>query len=274
MEIQTDTITVQDQPVTVKAYWLDQISDFEQPIDYPVMIICPGGAFKFQSDREAEPIALQYNAMGMHAVILNYQLIEQPPVYPMALAQLAATIAWVDQQRALRHIDRARILLTGFSAGGHLVALYNALATQPKWRKTYNLSQYGGSHAAVVLNYPVIDFSLGFPKDAASKQLISPDERLWAAQTFVTATAKPTFIWQTNQDTTVPAKNAQAYVTALQAAQVPVEYHLFTFGKHGLSLATHTTAKPGRPEYLNAATAMWLPLLKNWLQMMQLLAQD
>ena len=46
-------------------YFLDLSK--EVPIEKrPTVIVCPGGAYAFTSDREAEPIAMRFNAIGMN----------------------------------------------------------------------------------------------------------------------------------------------------------------------------------------------------------------
>ncbi|MFW6007105.1 MAG: hypothetical protein ACOCQ5_03870 [Halanaerobiales bacterium] len=34
------------------------------------VLICPGGGYEFTSEREAEPIAMRFNAAGFHAFVL------------------------------------------------------------------------------------------------------------------------------------------------------------------------------------------------------------
>ena len=41
------------------------------------IIICPGGGYQFLSDREAEPVALQYFAAGLNVFILRYSVKEK-----------------------------------------------------------------------------------------------------------------------------------------------------------------------------------------------------
>lgn len=68
-------------------------------------VICPGGAYRFCSQREAEPIALHFLTDGYCVLVLICQNAEQ----------------W--------HCDTEKIALMGFSAGGHLAAHYaNAYA--------------------------------------------------------------------------------------------------------------------------------------------------
>ena len=50
--------------------YLDQAENDRRPL----VLICPGGAYAMTSNREAEPVALQFNAMGYHAAILRYSL--------------------------------------------------------------------------------------------------------------------------------------------------------------------------------------------------------
>ncbi|WP_324721709.1 alpha/beta hydrolase [Latilactobacillus curvatus] len=272
MSIERQTLSVKEQAFIVDAYWLTPIPDFEHPVKHPVMIICPGGGFTYHSGRETTPVALRFLAEGFHVIVLPYQLISSTEtVYPLALHQLAKTIEWVTDQAGEYDIDLDRIVLTGFSAGGHVVATYNGIATDPIHRDNYGLDDYRGHHAAIVLNYPVIDFDAGFPIDDATKQQITVDQTLWHAQKNITAAAKPAFIWQTATDALVPATNSLLYTLALQQHKIPVEYHLFGAGVHGLSLANHVTQTPGKPEYANTVAAQWVPLVLDWFKLMAIL---
>ena len=268
MQVEQQTLVTQEHPFKVTGYWLDQVSDFGEAVDYPVIIICPGGGFTYHSGREEAPIALRFVAEGMHAVVLNYQL-ETPTsqVYPWALQQLGATIDWVTQQAAKRHIDPKRIILAGFSAGGHVVADYNGVATDAKLRAEYHLDQYQGQHAAAILGYPVIDLDAGFPGSVSERDKITTDERLFAAQKLLNANSKPAFVWQTVTDELVPPINSMMYVQGLMQLGIETEYHLFGSGIHGLALANHVTKKPHKTKYLNDQAAHWVPLALRWLQL-------
>jgi dipeptidyl aminopeptidase/acylaminoacyl peptidase len=71
----------------------------------------------------------------------------------------------------------------------------------------------------------------------------------------VTKETPPTFIFQTNADTTVPAENATYYFLALRKAGVPAEMHVFEKGPHGVGLAMD-----------DPALSEWSKLLTNWLR--------
>ena len=101
-------------------YILDNSVEMHPDRKRPVVVICPGGGYEMTSDREAEPIAMQYLARGYHAVILRYSV--EPARYPLALLQLAKSVAFLRKNAAEFHIDTNKIVLQGFSAGGHLAA--------------------------------------------------------------------------------------------------------------------------------------------------------
>ncbi|MFC6202893.1 alpha/beta hydrolase [Lactiplantibacillus nangangensis] len=268
MQVEQQTLVANEHPFKVTGYWLDQVSDFGESVDYPVIVICPGGGFTYHSGREEAPIAMRFVAEGMHAVVLNYQL-ETPTsqVYPWALQQVGATLDWLTKQAATHHIDTNRIILAGFSAGGHVVAAFNGVATDAKLRAKYQLDQYAGQHAAMILGYPVIDLNAGFPTSVAERDKITTDPTLFATQKLLTANSKPAFVWQTVTDELVPPINSLMYVQALTQLGLEVEYHLFGSGIHGLALANHVTKKPHKTKYLNDQAAHWTQLAVRWLQL-------
>ena len=51
--------------------------------DRPLILLCPGGGYTRTSDREAEPMALKFLAMGYHAAVLRYSCA--PAEYPTSL---------------------------------------------------------------------------------------------------------------------------------------------------------------------------------------------
>ena len=74
-------------------YFLDNSIEMHINRKRPVVVICPGGGYAMTSDREAEPIAMQYLVRGYHAVILRYSV--EPARYPLALLQLAKSVAFL-----------------------------------------------------------------------------------------------------------------------------------------------------------------------------------
>ena len=73
-------IRVQGQTAQLFTYILYNSPDIDKSRVRPLIIISPGGGYHFTSDREAEPIAIRFNAMGFHAMVLRYTTPSRFPV--------------------------------------------------------------------------------------------------------------------------------------------------------------------------------------------------
>ena len=62
-------------------YFLDNSPEMIPDRKRPLVLICPGGGYEMTSDREAEPVAIQYIAKGYQAAILRYSV--KPAKYPL-----------------------------------------------------------------------------------------------------------------------------------------------------------------------------------------------
>ena len=119
-----------EETADLYTYILDNSIEMNPERKRPVIVICPGGGYTKTSDREAEPVAMQYLAKGYHAVILRYSVA--PARYPAALLQLAETVAYLRKNAEEFHIDTEKIILLGFSAGAHLAASLGVF-----WKKDF-----------------------------------------------------------------------------------------------------------------------------------------
>ena len=61
-----------DERTHLDTYILGDYLDEAPNARKPLVLICPGGAYRMTSNREAEPVALQFNSIGYHAAILRY----------------------------------------------------------------------------------------------------------------------------------------------------------------------------------------------------------
>ena len=109
------------------AYLLDPIS-VSPSRRRPAVIICPGGGYGHLSDREAEPVATQFLAMGCHAFVLHYSIA--PDVFPYPQMELAYAVSLVRSHAEEWLVDPEKIIVCGFSAGGHLACSLGAFWNQ------------------------------------------------------------------------------------------------------------------------------------------------
>ena len=86
----------------------------------PAMIVFPGGGYEFLSDREGEPVALQFMAAGYSSFVMDYSI---KTAYPVPLIEACMAIAYLRENAAKYCIEKSKIAVIGFSAGGHLSGL-------------------------------------------------------------------------------------------------------------------------------------------------------
>lgn len=231
----------------------------------PLIIVCPGGGYSFTSDREADPIALQFNAMGYHAAILRYSV--SPVRFPTALLELGSLIRQIRENSEAWHVDPDRIAVIGFSAGGHLACSYCCLWNEPWVAEALGVSAGLLRPNGMILGYPVITsgakahqgsfISLLGDEYEARKEELSLEKR-------ITDAVPPAFVWHTWEDPAVPVENSLLLVSAMTEKRIPVEFHMFQHGQHGLSLGNWVTRNPSG-DCVEPTIAPWIPLLNTWL---------
>ena len=79
MNYQILDVTTGTAPVPAKlyTYFLDNSPEIDSKRTRPAIVLCPGGGYRFTSDREAEAVAMQFLAAGIHVAILRYTVAPQ-----------------------------------------------------------------------------------------------------------------------------------------------------------------------------------------------------
>ncbi|AWE41471.1 alpha/beta hydrolase [Actinobaculum sp. 313] len=89
----------------------------------PMVVVIPGGSYQYCSPREADPVALRFLAAGYNVAVLRYR-VGADSRYPLPLRDLAAALVVIRENAEELGTDPERIVLCGFSAGGHLAATF------------------------------------------------------------------------------------------------------------------------------------------------------
>ena len=236
---------------------------------HPAMIVIPGGGYGMRSDRENEPIALQYLANDYCAFTLQYAIT--PAKFPTMLIESCMAVAYVRENANELNVNENAIACVGFSAGGHLCAMTGTMFNDPAVTKVLGEKSKLTRPDAVVLGYPVITGKEGIAHRGSFINLCGNDAELTnylSVENRVTKDSAPAFIFHTSTDGVVPVQNSLIIANAYVDAGVPFALHVFEKGEHGLSLADLSVYSIERftGKVFSADVAKWVDLSITWLK--------
>ena len=90
----------------------------------PLIILMHGGAWTWGDKSDVSGIAFFLAQQGFVVINMNYRLLPNFS-YPAPMEDIQMVLQWVSQNAENYGIDTTRIGMYGYSAGGHLVALYS-----------------------------------------------------------------------------------------------------------------------------------------------------
>lgn len=265
-----ETIQLYPSPATLTAYAFPNIGDLRHEPRRAV-VICPGGGYRFLSEREGEPIARHFLAAGLNVFILRYTVGEGARDY-QPLIQASLAIKYIRENAERYHTDPRYVYICGFSAGGHLACSAGTLWNIPEVRAALGDAPEGINRpTGMILSYPVIsggkyahrgsfDHLLGFKTTGNEPELDA-----FSLEKHVGPHTCPAFIWHTFTDRTVPVQNALLLAEAMTTASIPFELHIYPEGQHGLATADHETWN-GNPNADVPHVTTWLPLAVRWIK--------
>ncbi len=244
-------------------YVLNDGPDFMPQItEYPAnskgaVIVFPGGGYGMRADHEGSVTAKWLQSIGMTAFVVDYRIA--PYSHPAEICDAQRAIRFVRHNAEKYGIDKDKIAVMGFSAGGHLAGTLSVHYDKKFYEPTDEIDYEDCRPNASILCYPVIDM-FEYRHDGSRQNLIGEralhaDKEFMSLYKHVTKDTPQAFIWHTSSDQAVPVENSLLYADALSKVQVPYEMHLFPIGSHGLGLAED-----------NPCVHQWTGLLDNWLK--------
>lgn len=252
---------------SLTAYCPDVSEELNTDARRITVVICPGGAYEFCSFREAEPIALAFNNLGYNAFVLNYSVA--PQRYPQALLELSASVSFIRNNSKRFHADPEKIIVCGFSAGGHLAASLGVFWNENFIKDSLGIERGANRPDGMILGYPVItsgDYAHKYSFECLLGKNASPEQMdKMSLEKHVCDKTPPAFIWHTFSDDCVPVENSLLFANAMKKYNIPFELHIFPEGGHGLSLCTEITSK--NSSQINPHCANWFSLCHEWLEL-------
>jgi acetyl esterase/lipase len=209
----------------------------ERP-DGSAVLIMPGGAYlRVVIDKEGEDSARRLNAAGITAVVLTYRL-------PGDGWEAGRDAPLQDAQRALRlmrsgvagKLDPSRIGVLGYSAGGHLAASAAFRAEARTYEPIDEVDRLSARPDFAGLMYAAVDMA----SRGADGAMARPAPTLVSQ---ISASTPPCFLMHAADDGSVPVATSLNVFSALKAAKVPAELHVFEEGGHGFGIRM-TVGKP------------------------------
>ncbi len=215
----------------------------ERP-DGSAILIIPGGGYRWVViDKEGFEGARWFSRQGATVYVLKHRLPHQGwaagPDTPLQDAQRAMRV--IRSRAAVDGVDPARVMVIGFSAGGHVAG---SLATR------FDAGVYASRDAAdslsarpdaVTLMYPVISMKAGIAHTGSRENLLGPAPEqavvdMYSLETAPPSTTPPTLLIHAADDASVPVENALVMFDALRGAGAVAALHVFDAGGHGFGL--------------------------------------
>lgn len=209
------------------------------------VIVCPGGGYvNLSYDWEGTDVAKLLNAKGITAIVLKYRLPNSKSNIVSYLSPL------LDAKRAIRtvrynagkwNINKNKIGIMGFSAGGHLASTLGTHFDEGDANSKDPIEKFSSRPDFMILVYPVISMTKNIMHKGSRNNLIGnnpTDElaKLYSNELQVTKQTPPTFLVHATDDKGVPVENSLLFYQALKDNGVPAEMHIYPAGGHGFGL--------------------------------------
>lgn len=297
MYVNTMKLYKDREDVTLMAYVLDDSVEMLRGKMRPAILICPGGGYLNCSDREAEPVAMRFAAMGYHVFVLRYSTYLEggydiPDLavakmkahcqFPNPMLEIGKAVLAIREHADEWLVDTEQIALCGFSAGAHNCAMYSVYWNSDYFKNYFEMDVNVFRPAALILSYPVTDYTymkewMSATTDIMMKSFFEISSLAFTGKVELTdemaevisptlhvgSQTPPTFIWSTATDEMVPIEHTYRLAGALAKAGIAHEVHVFENGPHGMGLADKSSA--GRTEDVNPVAAQWITFAEKFL---------
>lgn len=266
MTHETVYLKEENKAITLKTY----ISGDEPEIcakPRPAVIVIPGGAYFFWSDREAEPIVKRFFAAGFNCFLLHYS-IRPHAKFPTPLQDISRAIIHIKENAEKYNVDPERVFVCGFSAGGHLAASIGTMWHREDAKPWPDMPEGLNKPRGMVLCYPVITLEPPHAHETCANEVTGNNVNeetieLYSCEKQVSDKTVPAYIWTTFDDDCVDSENSLMMASAMKAAGVPFELHIFSKGPHGLATADEETSR-GWEGWALPDVATWLDEAIAW----------
>jgi acetyl esterase/lipase len=230
------------------------------------VIVMPSGGYSQLTGKAGREAANWFTARGFRAFVLSYRLSSNGYLLPVPLLDARRAIQTVRARARDYQIDPHRIVVAGFSAGGHLAALAATQFVAGNPDTEDPIERVSSRPDYLVLGYAwigALSSDTGYCKLFKTADGCAALRARYSPDLLVSKSTPPVFLYHTFNDESVPVEQVLRFYRALVKAGVPSEMHIFASGPHGSGLGK------GDP-----ALDQWPSLLETWLRAQGLLTPD
>jgi acetyl esterase/lipase len=202
---------------------LDLYRHRSRPAGAPVLIHFHGGHFRMGSkSREARALFYRLARQGWVCISADYRL-RKAGRFPASQVDAKRVIAWAREHAAEYGADPSLLVVAGNSAGAHLASIAALTANDPVF-------QPGFEHADTSVSAAVCLYGFYGNRDLTASLPSSP-------HAYVRRDAPPFFVAHGDNDSFIPAAQAESFVDALRSVSFnPVVYAQLPGAQHSFDL--------------------------------------
>jgi acetyl esterase len=208
----------------MEIYYPDSINAEKK---YPAMVFYFGGGWNGGDINQFAPHAKYFSKRGMVCILVDYRVRDRQKTTPFeSLKDAKTSIRFIREHATQFHIDTAKIVAAGGSAGGHLAAATALIDDYNE--KLDNLSISCIPNALVLFN-PVIDNGpggYGFERIGEAYKNFSPLHNIKAGM-------PPTILFLGTNDDLIPVETAKYFQKAMEKVKSKSVLHLYEGQRHG-----------------------------------------
>lgn len=212
----------------------------------PILVVFRGGGYATPRG-SGEGTVEWAAARGFLAVEVDYGTESSKRYYPDNYSDGARAIRLIRSRAESWNANPDRLVLLGYSAGGHLAAL---LGTRPMMYRHPDddlFDKFSARPNLLILAYGVLSFVDGYTPTAFSSSVNNffgphAEKTLEQRQEFspeylVDQETPPTFVWTVEPDDIVPPNHSKLFAEAMRRQGRDVKYKIYKTGYHAIGLA-------------------------------------
>ena len=215
--------------------------------DGTTVLVCPGGGYNILAySHEGSDVCKWLNSIGINAGLLKYRIPRRKgkPKHAAPLQDVQRAMTIIRNNAENWNLDRSKVGILGFSAGGHLAAM----AITSDGKRTYLADAVKDESRDVncVPNFGILIYA-AYLEDQNEAVALSPELK-------VTKSTPPTFLVVAHDDKAFVEGSARFYIEMLRNNR-PAELHVFAKGGHGFGIRK-----------TKDRVAKWPQLVADWLE--------